>query len=91
MPSAKHNSTMEMATGLIISLLNVASSQDMLFTNFSSYMASIMVLPLSSFVPVLFTDNARCRFAIAQNGFLLAFSEATWIHCREVSYTVICL
>ena len=38
--------------------------------------------------PVRFADNARCRFAIVQNGFPQVFSEATWIHCREVSYNV---
>jgi len=47
-----------------------------------------MVLPLSSFVPVLFADNARCQFVIAQNGFPLAFSEEIWIHCKEVSYNM---
>jgi len=50
----------------------------------SSYIASIKALPLFSFVLVLFADNA-----IAQNGFPLAFSEVTWNHCSEVSYTVI--
>jgi len=73
MPSAKHNSTMEGATDLISSLLDVSLSQDVLFANRRSYIASIMVLSLSSFVPVLFTDSTRCQFAIAQIGFPLAF------------------
>jgi len=65
MPSAKHNSTMERATGLISSLLDVALSEICLFANRSSYIAGIMVLLLSSFVPVLFADNAGCQSSVA--------------------------
>jgi len=75
MPSAKHNSMMDRAMGLISLLLDVTSS---LFANRSS---SIMVLPLSS---VFFTDNARCQFATVHYGFLLAFSgiiAETFLHC----------
>ena len=58
---SKYNSTMEMATGLISSLLYVASSRDMPFCQLLS-------------VPVLFTDNTRRWFAIAQYGFIMLLS-----------------
>ena len=39
------------------------------FANRSSHIVSIMVLPLSSSVPVYFADNVQYRFVIVQNGF----------------------
>ena len=42
MPSAKHNSTMDVATGLIFSLFDIASC---LFANCRTYNACIMELP----------------------------------------------
>jgi len=53
MPSDKHNSITTKAMGLISSLFNIASSQDVPFANRSSSNAHIMVLPkltLLSFV-----------------------------------------
>jgi len=73
MPSAKHNSKMERATGLISSLLDVASSRDMPFCQPQQPHSKHHGV-LSSFVPVLFADNVRlCRLAIARNGFPLPF------------------
>jgi len=48
MPSAKCNSTMQRAMGLISSLLDVTLSKDVPFANHISYIACIMVLSLSS-------------------------------------------
>ena len=50
--------------GLISSLLR---SKTYLFVNSSNYMALCLFC-----IPVLFTDNAKCQFVIAQYGFLLA-------------------
>ena len=75
MPSAKHNSTMGKATGLIFSLFNVASSQDVPFHQPQyiqcTYHGLTFVLLC---VPVLFADNARCQFAVTRYGFPLAVS-----------------
>ena len=53
MPSAKHNSTMERATGLISSLLNITSSQDVPFHQtqqlHSKYHSATFVLLCSSY------------------------------------------
>ena len=50
--------------------------------SFSSYIASIMVLP---FVPFLFAESI-CNTI---NGFWpLAFSEVKWVCCEKVSYIV---
>ena len=80
-------------TGLISSLLNIASSQDVFLTYYTHH--GLTFVPLCA--PVVFADNTRCLFAIVQNGFPLAllcslsFSEATWFQCRKASYTVIYL
>ena len=74
MPSAKHNSTMDKATGLIFSLFNITLSQDVPFHQLQyvqcTYHGLTSVLLC---VPVIFADNARCRFAIARYGFHLTF------------------
>ena len=49
MPSNKHNSRTARARDLISLLINVALSQDVFFTNCSSYSACIMVLSLYPF------------------------------------------
>ena len=58
------------------------------YVPFAMYNALIMDLPLSSFVFQFFLlkTGTRCQFAKARYGFLMPFSETTWIHCREVSY-----
>ena len=50
MPSDNHNSEMAKATGLISSLILVASSQNMLFTKHSSSNARIIILLKLTFV-----------------------------------------
>jgi len=74
MYSAKHNSTMERNAGLLFSLLNFASSQDASFCQpqqiHNMHHGAVFAL---LYVPFLFTDNTKCRFAIAQCGFPLAF------------------
>jgi len=70
MPSAKHNSIMERAMGLISSLLDIASSREMPFHQPQQLHSKHHG---ATFVPALFADNTRCRFGIAQNGFLLVF------------------
>jgi len=55
MPSAKHNSTMQRATGLISSLLDVASSQDVPFCELqqlhSMHHGAIFAFSVSCFFP----------------------------------------
>ena len=75
MPSAKHNSTMDKATGLIFSLFDVISSRDVSFCQPQyiqcTYHGLTFVLLC---VPVLFVDKARCQFAIVLYGFPLSVS-----------------
>jgi len=62
MPSAKHNLTMDKATGLIVLLFDIASSRDVPFTNHSMYNVDIMDFSLSSLcvlVPIAY--NAKCQ------------------------------
>ena len=65
MPSAKHNSTMESATGLIFSLLNIASSRDVPFCQpgqpHSKHYGSTFVLLCSSFFLQLTTQDVNQR------------------------------
>ena len=92
MPSAKHNSTMDIATELITSLFAVALLQDVPIRQpqYVQYMHHGLAFNLSSFV---FTDNARCQFAIAWCGFPVAVQYLTrifrsnWIDCRDASCT----
>ena len=100
MPSAKHNSAMERATGLISSLLNITSSQDMPFHQLQQlhskhHGATFVLLCL----PVLFTDNARCHFAVGLHvaSFIMlspTFCEATWIIAEKyltlLSFVMLC-
>ena len=70
MPSSKHNSTMDVAMGLISSLFDVASSRDVPFhqpqdVQCMHYGLTFVLLCVS----VLFADNARYQFMIAQYGF----------------------
>jgi len=53
MLSSKHNSIMAITTGLISSLFNVASSEDMSFVNRSCSNACILILPKLTFVILL--------------------------------------
>ena len=57
MPSAKHNLTMDIATGLISSLFDVTSSQDVPFhqPQYLQYTHH----GLSFLYPILFADNAK--------------------------------
>ena len=59
MPSAKYNSTMDIAMGLISSLFDVTSHQDVPFHQPQYVQYTHHGL---SFVPVLFAHNARCSF-----------------------------
>ena len=70
MPLAKHNSTMDKVMGLISSLFDIASSQDVLFHQLQYVQCTHHGLAFVLLcVPVLFADNARCQFVIAQRGF----------------------
>ena len=75
MPSAKRNWTMDKATGLIFSMFNVTLSRDVPFRQpqYVQCMYHGLTFVLLC-VPVLFADNARCRFAIARYSFPLAVS-----------------
>jgi len=68
MPSDKHNLILAKVTGLISSLLNVASSGDVPFCHPSSSIACIMVLLKFTFVllwtPFLYPLLRRWRFAV---------------------------
>ena len=82
MPSARHNSTMDVATGLISSLFDVALSRDVPFRQPQDVQCMhhglAFVLPC---VPVLFTDNARRWFVIARYGFLRQYMLSACIFC----------
>jgi len=69
MPSDKCNSITAKAIGLISSLFNVTSSQDVPFANCCSFNAHIMVLPKLTFVLLcswfLFPLLCRWRFVVA--------------------------
>ena len=74
MPSAKHNLTMDKATGLIFSLFDVTLSQDMPFRQPRYVQCMYHGLTFVLFcVPVLFAD-ARCQFSIVRYSFPLAVS-----------------
>ena len=105
MPSAKHWCN---GMGLISSLFNVTLiPETYLFADCSSHLAlaSIVVLPLSSFVPV-FSDNARCRFAMhkmvshwlfwsdmdsLQRSFLHCYSSVTLCNERSIAKCFQCM
>jgi len=91
MPTVKHKSRVKRAMGFIFSLVDVILSQHMPFSQ-PQYVHHCLTFALLC-ASVLFADDERCRFSIAWNGFPLAlsciFSEETWIHCREVSYTFV--
>ena len=75
MPSAKHNSTMDKAIGLIFSLFDIALSRDVPFfqpqyTQCTYHGPTFVLL----YVLVFFADNARCQFVIARYDFPLAVS-----------------
>ena len=75
MLSAKHNSTMDKATGLIFSLFDAALSQDVPFHQPQYVECTYHGLPFVLLcVPVLFADNTSYQFAIAQYGFPIAVS-----------------
>ena len=61
MSSAKHNSTMDIATGyeLDFTVQKLLRPKMCLFTNRSIYNTRIMNFPVS---PVRFADNAMCSF-----------------------------
>ena len=59
MRSAKHNSTMDIATGLISSLFDIASSRDVPFHQLQYVQCMHMDFPL---YPFRFADNTRCSF-----------------------------
>jgi len=99
--SAKHNSTMEKVMGLISSFLDhdIASSRDVPFCQMqqlhSIHHGATFVLFC---VPVFVADNARYQCVLVQNGFPMAlscfsraFSEANWIHFREVFHLIVAL
>ena len=75
MSSAKHNSTMDKATGLAFSLFDVALSHDVPFRQPHAVQCTYHGLTFVLLcVPVLYADNTKCRFAISQYGFPLAVS-----------------
>ena len=93
MLSAKHNSTMERAMGLISSLLDITLSQGVPFRQLQQLQSKHHGATFAYLcTPVLFADNARCQFLIAQIGLPLdlsclspcVFWKVTWIHFREV-------
>jgi len=70
MPSAKCYLTMDVATGLISSLFDVASSWGLPFRQLQDVQCMHHGITFCFLcVTVVFTDNARCRFVIAQYGF----------------------
>ena len=93
MSAAKHNSTMDKATGLILPCLTLLCPKMCLFVNRSTYNTCIMAVIQCMHhglafallcVPVLFADNARCQFAIAQCGFLWL----CWLLCLSPVFSV---
>ena len=95
MPSAKCNSTMERVTGLVSSLLDITLFWDMPFHESQDVQCTYHGLTFVLLcVPVLFTDNARCWFVIAQMTFcwlcyvLLNFLKQPSLHC--FSFETLC-
>jgi len=94
MPSAKHSSTMQRATGLISSLLDIALSWDVPFCQLQQlYIVCIMVLPLSSSVSCFFLHgfdshhgiqlayfvDGLLAFITLHNGRNKVWTEAQWL------------
>jgi len=88
-PPAKHNLTMKRAMqAWFLNCLTSIRPRTSLFANRSIHIVSIMVLPLSSFVPALFCWHCKLSICDSAKWLPTLFSVMTWIHCREVSYTV---
>jgi len=94
MPSAKHNSTMQRATGLIPSLLKVTSSRDVPFHQ-PKHLHSMhhgFVLLCILFLPH-YHIGVDLRWVC--HGFSviirLAYYQSSWIGCRWIFCTVLCL
>ena len=70
MPQDKHNSIMAKATGLIFSLFDVASAQEVSF-GIPQYLQFILygLTSVLLCVPFIFADSEKCRLAIACDGF----------------------
>ena len=73
MPSAKHNLTMDKATGLIFHCSTSLRPEMCLFANHSTYNACMYngLTFVLLCAPVLFAYNARYRFAIVRYNFPL--------------------
>ena len=92
MPSAKHNSTVDIAMGLISSLFDVASSRDVPFHQLQYVQCTHHGLSL---YPVLFADNARCSFirysALVLIIYLVHAAGLSGCVCRYVCFSCVCV